>query len=163
MTTIAYRDGILACDSEETHEDDKSGEVSFYHTDKIYRRKCKYSADGSKKLAKSYDALIGTRGEIGPSLIAVDWWGTGEEEPDDRMYSESQFDILVLQPDGLWTMDQYFRPWKINIDEEGYFAVGSGMKAALGAMYMGATAIEAIAAAIQCDPGTGGAIISESL
>jgi len=156
MTTIAYRDGVLACDSKETHEDEKAGEISFYHTQKIYRKRVR--PDIKKK---SYEVLIATRGEVGASLIAVDWYGEGLEEPDDRLYSDSQFDLLIVEPDGLWTMDQYFRPHKI--DDEEYYAIGSGTKAALGAMFMGATAVQAIEAAISCDPGTGGEVVFESL
>ena len=159
MTTIAYRNGVLACDSEETHEDDKAGEISYYNCKKIYKKKVTHDWNTGKRLPKCHMVLIATRGEVGASLVGVDWYGSGDEVPD-YMYADTQFDLLILTPHGLFSMDQYFRPTRVR---EEYFATGSGAKAALGAMYMGATAVEAIKAAIDCDPGTGGAVISESL
>ena len=157
MTTIGYRDGVLACDSQESQMDEAAGEIAFYHTQKIYRKRLKVN----KKLlrVKAYDVLIATRGEVGAGMVGFDWYGTGKPIPD-WLSNECQFDLLIVEPKGLFCMDQYFRPLKIN---EEYYAIGSGAKAALGAMYMGATAIEAVEAAIQCDPGTGGDIVAESL
>jgi len=151
VTTIAYRDGIIAADSRETWECEIAGIAVFNRCTKLTR----YDDIG---------AIIGTQGESFPGLVAEDWYvdnersTNGVEKPD--FSGEEDFTLLILSRDGLTIMDCWLRPCKVN---EKYFAVGSGSKVALGAMYMGATAEEAVKAASKIDPFTGGKVHVMSL
>jgi ATP-dependent protease HslVU (ClpYQ) peptidase subunit len=145
MTTIAYRDGIIAADSQVTHEaaGDKSGAGSHKHTcQKLYTKK-----------AFGYHAVIATAGESAPGMLFVDWYGKKGKPPE--VLHDTDFTCLVLDEDGLWEFNSFCRAEKI---EEPFYAIGSGAKAALGAMHMGASAIEAVEIAKKIDPYTGGKV-----
>ena len=68
---------------------------------------------------------------------------------------------LILTNDGkIWTFSNP-TVW-ININQP-FYAVGSGMLYAMGAMEQGATPVEAVKAAIKHDPSTGYGVTSISL
>lgn len=145
MTTIAYRAGIIAADSQVTYEAprDKSGGSSRKHKcEKLFRKK-----------AFGYPVIIATAGEVGPGMMFVDWYGKKGKPP--AALADTDFTCLVLDEDGLWEFDSMCRAEKILDD---FYAIGTGAKAALGAMHMGATAIEAVQVARLIDPYTGGPI-----
>lgn len=141
MTTIAYRDGILACDSRATvHTED--GGARFFNTEKLFR----------KVVTKTRrEVIIATAGESAPSLVFVDWFGSGKQIPDQLLYLDSDFTCLILQEDGLYEADKFCRPEKVI---EPFYAIGSGTKAALAAMHCGKSALEAVQIAALIDPGT---------
>lgn len=152
MTTVAYRDGILAADSLATYSTEAGG--SRKHTcRKLYRKRI---TEGRK----AFDVVIATIGESSPGLVFVDWYGSGKPIPDVFLHLGGDFTCLVLRPDGLYEFDVYCHGERV--DEE-FYAAGSGAKAALAALHCGKSAIEAVRIACRIDPYSGGRVVSESL
>jgi len=151
MTTIAYRDGILAADSRVTHGED--GSARTHTCKKLFR---KTITQGKK----TFEVVIATAGESSPGMVFVDWYGTGKPIPDIFLHLGGDFTCLVLTPQGLFEYDVYCRAEEVLDD---FYAIGSGAKVALGAMACGKSAIEAVRIAARYDPYTGGRIVSETL
>jgi len=151
MTTIAYRDGILAADSRLTVD---HGCGARKHTcRKLFRKRV-----GEGK--KAHDVIIATAGESSPGMVFVDWYGSGKPPPDIFMHLGGDFLCLVLSPEGLFEYDVYCRGEPI---EEEFYAVGSGSMAALAAMHCGKSAVDAVRIAARIDSFTGGRVVSEAL
>lgn len=151
MTTIAYRDGIIAADSRVTYGED--GAARIHTCKKLFR---KTITEGKKR----FDVIIATAGESSPGMVFVDWYGTGKPVPDIFLHLGGDFTCLVLRPDGLFEFDVYCRGDEV-LDP--FYAIGSGAKAALAAMACGKSAIEAVRIAARYDPYTGGRIVHETL
>jgi len=152
MTTIAYRNGVLASDSRTTIQTDQGGS-RFFLCEKLYRKKASFHG-------KEEEVILGTAGETASSLIFVDWYGSGNPVPEILVLGEADFTVLVLKADGLYEFDKWCRGERVLND---YYAIGSGAKAAMGAMYMGASAKKAIAAACEIDPYSAPPIVTMSL
>lgn len=142
MTTIAYRDGIIASDTRGTDENYHPG---IYRCEKLFRK------DG---------AIIGTAGGDAEGMVFVDWYGTKKKPPERLVAGDADFCCLVLTPDGLFWYDKWCRPNRI-LDE--FYAVGSGAPYAVGAMAMGASADHAVSIAMRYDCYTGGDIVTMTL
>lgn len=151
MTTIAYRDGVLAADSRLTVDHGSGARVHFCR--KLFRKKI---TEGKK----TFDVIIATAGEASSGMVFHDWYGSGKPIPELFLHLGGDFTCLVLRPDGLFEFDVYCRPEKI---EEDIYAIGSGAMAALAAMHCGKSALEAVRIAARIDLYTGGRIVSESL
>lgn len=149
MTTIAYRDGLLAADSRMTREGGDSGSGDWFHgCSKIYR-----------VFAKTDDVtLIATAGENGPGELFVEQFSKRKLVRAD--FTDADFECLVLSSEGLLSYDKWCRPTRIT---EPFFAIGSGAKAALGAMHMGADATTAVEIACKIDPYTAAPVFSARL
>lgn len=145
MTTIAYRAGVLAADSRVSITTEGGGDRFF---------------DRSKKLIRKGNAIIALAGESSPGMVFAAWYGSGKKPPSRLIDGGADFTALVLTPKGLFEYDAYCEPERV--DEE-FYAIGSGAKAALGAMHMGASAIQAIEIAMKIDPSTGGRVMSMDL
>lgn len=152
MTTIAYKDGIIAADSRATYTTEAGGSRKHICT-KLYRKQI---TEGRK----TFDVIIATAGESSPSLVFLDWYGTGTPIPDVLLHHGGDFTCLILRPDGLFEVDVMCRPDPIM---EPFYAIGSGAKEALAAMHCGKSAIEAVRVASVYDPYTGGRIHWETL
>lgn len=138
MTTIAYRDGVLAADTIMT-----SGGVLIGECAKIVRR-----ADGD---------MAGGAGDATFLAAFRDWFMGGETEPlPELKEGDTWMDrAAVFRRDG-WI--EVFEPrGKFDVRAR-YYAMGSGKEAALGAMFAGADAVTAVMAAIEHDPHTGGGV-----
>lgn len=146
MTTIAYRDGVIAADSCVSLQTEAGGARKF-RCEKLYRKQVK----GPR--GKSEWIVIGLAGESAPGLVFLDWYGTDKEKPTDLIEGSADFTALILTKRGLFEADAYCRPEKIL---NRFYAVGSGAKAAMGAMYAGATAKRAVQIAAKIDPYTAG-------
>lgn len=134
MTTIAVRNGIMAADSRVTSDGENSG-TRYFRTEKLFR--------------KGRD-LIGLAGESEPGLIFLDWYGSGKKDaPGVLIDGEADFTALVLTRKGLFEYGKYCRGERVL---EPFYAIGSGAKAALGAMHMGADARRAVQIACKIDP-----------
>lgn len=131
MTTVAYRDGIMAGDS------------GNLYSNVMYR--------GAVKVARGPDgSLHGITGGAGDAGEYIRWVLAGmpgeapKPEPTNREEGLSAFVALVVPPGGsvlrLWTAFG----WE---DHHGvpFFAIGAGSEMAIGAMAAGATAEEAVA------------------
>lgn len=138
MTTIAYRDGMLAADTAMCQ-----GGVMMGSVEKIARR-----ADGD---------LCGSAGDASYNAAFTAWFLGGEEgsppeaKEEDRTFDRGVIfrrsgDIEIYEPRGRFAASAP------------YFAFGSGKEPALGAMFAGADAAVAVEAAIEFDPHSGGAV-----
>jgi hypothetical protein len=138
VTTIAYRDGVLAADTAMCLSGTMVGQMV-----KIVRRD-----DGD---------MAGTSGNADFASKFQDWFMGGENgESPKPTESERHMDrgvifrkagpIEVFEPGGMF---------KISAD---YYAFGSGMDYAIGAMFAGAEATVAVEAAIEHDPHSGGTV-----
>lgn len=143
MTTIVFRDGILAADGRITHNDTIVGD----NFTKIH-----VLADGGAV------AMCGRPDECVPIIEWLKAVAAGEQAgPQPDVESST---LLHISGDGVVRVLND-RHW-IEI-EEPYFAAGSGATAALGALHAGASAIEAVAAAIKTDPYSGGQVRAVTL
>jgi ATP-dependent protease HslVU (ClpYQ) peptidase subunit len=150
MTTIAYRDGIIASDSRATWDD-----WSQSRCIKLYRAKSK--VDPVKG-----DVIVATAGHSAASLLFLDWMEIGgEPRLHERGVDENtEFECLVVHKSGVWVADRLCRLEKL---EEDFWAAGSGRQAALGAMHAGKGAMDAVRIATRIDPFSGGRVVSMSL
>lgn len=142
LTTIAYRQGVLAADTRGT---DDSYHPGIYRCEKLFR------AGGD---------VIATAGDDTTGMLFVDWYGSRalgkRPKPPSRLVDgEADFCCLVMTEVGLFWYDKWCRPNKV-LDE--FYAIGSGAAYAMGAMAHGAGALEAVQTAARWDPYTGGEV-----
>lgn len=148
MSIIAYRDGILACDSRMT-----SGSAIL--------------TDSCKKIAKGPNVVggfVGGAEELGEYLRWVtegavfanipSGEGTGFIVFDRSIKKKKIAQLFIINKNKF--LELQLNPWD-------YYADGSGYKAAFGAFYMGASAEDAVNAAIRHDNDCGGLIHIEEL
>jgi len=131
MTTIAYRDGVMAADSRAW---------SGSHRDIGAKWKIRRLEDGT---------LLGASSSVpGGGEAAIEWYILGHPVVDHHL--PETFDLLVVKRDGaaLFASDKPYLSGPLVAD---YFAIGTGANMALGAMFMRATAIEAVRAACHHD------------
>ncbi len=153
MTTIATRGGVIAADSQTTVQTDEGGSRKF-RCEKLYP----VLDDKGRKVA-----IIGTAGESFSSLVFVDWYRAGakaDAKPSELIDGDADFTCVVLTRSGLYEYDKWCRGERIL---NRFYAVGSGAKAALGAMYMGANARQAVKIACKVDPYSAGPIVTMRL
>lgn len=134
MTTIAYRDGVLAADSLGTAGGYRDG-----HCVKI------------RRIGR---LLVGGCGNGAICEQFVDWVKKGMNGASPWTGTEAG-NSLVICPDGTLLMFGQSGPWRSSSD---FYALGSGELLALGAMAHGATAHQAVEAAIRFDCHSGGPI-----
>jgi ATP-dependent protease HslVU (ClpYQ) peptidase subunit len=127
MTIIAYRDGLMAADTCVTDGFITSG----------------------MKLYKKQGHIIGFCGDVSQALVFVDWFFNQKKNRKPDLASETGWEAMVLNVDGVTTWDRSLRP--IPMDDH-FYAIGSGATLAIGAMEFGATAREAVAIACKRDP-----------
>lgn len=150
MTTICYRDGVMAADSRVTI-DSEGGGARVFRCEKLYRVK---TYNGKR-------CLVGLAGGSFDGLAFLDWLVSKTSEPPQRLIDgDAAFTALVLNQHGLFEYDKWCRPERII---EPFYAVGSGAKAALGALHMGASARRAVAVACKIDPYTALPIVTMRL
>lgn len=147
MTTIAFRDGVIAADSRSTIETEAGGSTKHVCA-KLFRKTIKEGR-------KTFDVIIGTAGEVGPALVYLDWYGTPGDPPRVLLDHDPDFTCLILRPDGLFEVDKFCRPDKVL---EPFYAIGSGRKEALAVMHHGGSAVDAVRIAAKIDPFTGGKV-----
>lgn len=150
MTTLAYRDGVLASDSRATWDDGTMGKCV-----KIYRLVSK--VDPVKG-----PLLLGGAGSLYALLLFHDWLVDGGEP---KLYhrgvdEEDDFDALIVHKKGIFVANRLCRIDALNED---FWACGSGRHAALAAMMCGKSAVDAVRIAARIDPFTGGRVVHETL
>lgn len=140
MTTVAYRDGVMAANTATWLGDAMMGESSHV------------------VILRGH--LVGCAG--GPSACHIfrDWFEAGvgrttlPEIPSEGY--EANFDALTVSPGGVVSAwDRNFSPMPIRAE---YHAIGSGMCFALGAMATGSNASGAVFAAAKHDAYTRGSV-----
>lgn len=134
MTTIAYRDGVLASDSRATI----NGYVRPQRDVKLFRR-----GDGG---------VAAMTGESGGCFRLLKWidGDRAKDQPD------GDFRVILLHVDGRLEVFEGGGSYPLECE---FNAWGSGMSAALGALHMGATAGQAVEAAILVDSLSGGDVV----
>ena len=140
MTIIVYRNGIITADSGVT-----SGDNTFAFTTKIARNQA--------------GDLAGVSGDAGAAHGFLEWFKAGEKGDHPKLrdiQSERVYDkAVIIRADGPW---EIYEPPGKHVVRGPYYAFGSGKPEALGALWMGATAEQAVAAAISLDTGCWGQI-----
>lgn len=143
MTTIVYRDGVMAADGRVT-----IGQLIVQ--------------DNCKKITKLSDgALFALAGDDMLEKPLIEWL----EEADGGIMPPQgkEFTAVLVDTSGNLSVftgaGDRFVPW----EGVSYAAFGSGADAAYGALEMGATADQAVAAAINRDVNSGGSIQVEQL
>ena len=143
MTTIVVVGNVMAADSRVTVTTEDGG-TRMFRCQKIYRKKV-----GRREV------LIGTAGQAAPSMLFVEWLGSGRPRPDILVNGDADFSCLVLYRDGsMFEYDAWCQPERIL---EPFYAIGSGAKAALGALHamQKRDARKACAIACKIDPCSG--------
>lgn len=137
MTTIAYRDGVIAADTLATWGSSRDGAFT--------------------KVAKRGPYLAGVSGGVAACQRFLDWFSMGlrgdpPQMPDGDRTSHG---IIILPDDRMLTWGPTGWERTRIID---HYAMGSGGEFAQGALAMGATAERAVQVAIQYDTKSGGDI-----
>lgn len=128
MTTIAYRDGIMAGD---TAVSDRGTYCGQYQ--KVFAR------DG---------ALMGVCGCLGEVARLRDWFMAGAEG-DPPALTDSDSEALLITGDGV--VEWVGHPNKRMVITGDMHAIGSGFQLAIGAMAAGASALQAVEVACDFD------------
>lgn len=133
MTTIAYRDGVMASDSRGYGGD----RAPVGSKTKIHRL-----PDGT---------LMGCSSNAPGQPEAVFAWYAGGADPREApAFGDAKFRLLVVRPDGQSFLGENSFYLSGPLDAR-FFAVGSGQEYALGAMEAGASAVRAVEVAIKLD------------
>ena len=129
MTTIAYKDGVMAADSQ---------------TDWFYRETVDI------KIQKKHGVMVGSCGNTGDGKKFRDWILNKGDKPE----LKDKFSALVVRNGRVTQYDSCLVPMR----SEKYTAIGSGAAFAIAAMDCGKNAIEAVRIAKRRDISTGGRI-----
>lgn len=143
MTTIAYRNGIMVSDTAVT----LAGAI----------------VGGTQKLFAANNHIIGAVGGRDAIVPLLKWAEAGMNETAFPVFPEDDdagFYAIIVSRDAPEKICYYWTTKKGSVivdpmDTE-YFAVGSGKHFAMGAMAHGASALDAVRAAIRHDPYTVG-------
>lgn len=129
MTTIAasFEQGVLACDSSITDGD------SVWRADKAERFNGR---------------IYATAGEAADTERFMRWIKNNRRGK--RPEVDDSFQALALTPEGLFFFDKHLYPMRM----QHAMAIGSGAKAARGAMAMGADIVRAVEIACEIDNGS---------
>jgi ATP-dependent protease HslVU (ClpYQ) peptidase subunit len=153
MTTVTYRDGVMASDS-------KSSSGNTYDGNVVKIRKVILIEDLSwverlvfRKEPKEVPMLVGYAGAVADCLDYIDTLFFGM--PQSKQSYEAN--VLAITGDGQITLYDGTSLRGVEIHSD-YASIGSGSEIALGAMFVGANAMEAVEAAIHLDNTSGGDI-----
>lgn len=139
MTTIAYRDGVLAADTLITAGNSRDGFCT--------------------KIAKRGAVLAAAAGSLPLACGFLAWFDCGlpaGREPKMQGAEKDDYAIgKIFTPTGIILT---FSDCGWSLRRAPFYSFGSGADYAVGAMARGASAAEAVAVAIQFDVGTGGEI-----
>jgi len=138
VTTIAFRDGVMAADSMECDDAQK------WQCVKLFRARA---------------AVIGLAGDSVNSLIFLDWY-RDRKNPAPERDTDHSFEALVASAAKLELWTELLRPQIISAD---YYAIGSGASVALGCMYGGSDAYTAVEAACHFARGSREPVIAKSI
>lgn len=141
MTTIVYRDGILAADTAVFDRGTYCGQAT----------KIACAPDGS---------IGGGAGALGDVARFLDWLCDGKNGPAPEPVDDCT-ECFWVDPDSrAWWAHKGSCATELKGD---YFAIGSGFQLAMGALAMGATAIEAVNICCELDSMTRGPVITLAL
>lgn len=147
MTTIAFRDGVLASDSKCNSHYDWCGQIQ-----KIMPLKngAVLALTGAASMAAFLQRCLNSSKDD-------DWIENGVIVPVDISdFKDPEFAAFLVRKDGV--LFEFTNEMVLLQFDAPYWSIGSGAHYAIGAMAHGANAVEAIAAAIAHDGGSGGPI-----
>lgn len=146
MTTVAFKAGIMACDSRYSQT-----AVGATRGQKIFRKRV-----GRKEV------LIGIAGDVFAAMLFVDWYGTADKDLQKSLVDMTDDGFIALVWDGrkLFEANRYCRLCEV---DEPYYAIGSGGVHAITAMDCGKTAVQSIQMAVRRDVYSGGRVQSFTL
>jgi ATP-dependent protease HslVU (ClpYQ) peptidase subunit len=138
MTTVAYRKGTLAGDSQ-------ASDSQVWRTRKVERVQ-----------TSAGPLLVGWCGEVFAAQVFIEWLkNDANRKPS---LGNEDFEAIVVAANGRVTIwNQSLVAWK---PRGQFFAIGSGAPAALGAMHAGKGAVDAVKIACKVDPYSSGPIHS---
>lgn len=139
MTTIAYKDGCMAADSGMS---DGGMIVANKHP---------------KVAANIHGDLAGVCGSAAFSDLFLDWFRAGEKGDRPEAIADTSDEAIIARVDG--RLELYQSRGLIRIDHD-YYAIGSGYKLAMGVMWNGGGAIDAVVCGIEHDVYTRGPVLS---
>src|SRR5258708_6787058 len=85
MTTIAFKNGVIAADSRVTVDSEAGGSRNF-HTEKLFRRQVIINGVGQ-------EVIMATAGESAPGSLFVQQFGTGKSLEEVRaLFGDSEVD-----------------------------------------------------------------------
>jgi ATP-dependent protease HslVU (ClpYQ) peptidase subunit len=130
MTTIAFKDGILACESQVTNNNAVCGYCQ-------------------SKIQILEDIAIGFSGSLRDQKLFVDWYKAGEKIEDRPKYNSDNWESIIINVETK-EVSEYHDGYLIEYKYD-FYALGSGCFLATGAMAAGATAEEAVKIACKYD------------
>ena len=140
MSVVAVRNGIIAADS-----------LGLWGR---VEHRC-------QKLYRHGDVVIGAAGNSADEATFRDWYFAGADRSALPTFVNREgrnppvdFTAIVAEPGKFTMWDEWFVPEPMSEDND-FWAIGGGAIAAMAAMYMGATAIEAVEAACSFVNGCG--------
>ena len=139
LTTIAANSRTMAGDTVTLHDDIKGS----------YR-----------KVYVVQDMVVGIAGCMDSGTLFVQWCERGMNSKSKPRNLADEFTGLILNESGLYEYRNFMVPMKI---ERECWAIGSGAKAALGAMHMGASPEQAVQIACEIDLVSEGPVFTEEL
>lgn len=148
MTTIAYKNGVLAADSLINYGSFSNGEVNKIHVISV-------PEDDGRRVRKAMMAVSGIVWVIEPLIEWIEGGASQDDIPHCILAAAEQFSCIMIDDEG--TVWEFNNGFFIKCGVE-YHSIGSGQMFALGAMAAGIEAPEAVAAAMKHDKATGGAI-----
>lgn len=142
MTTLVYRDGVIAADHQITED---------------------YTKTHEQKIFFSGDAVIGITGDLYVSREFVNWYkkyatSTSKRINKPEYFNDEFFECLVCTKNKIATWSNYLL--SVDMTYSDYIALGSGKDVANGALFVGASATDAVRAAAHHDLDTGGEVLS---
>lgn len=150
MTTLAYKDGTLASDTQMSAGDQKMfGAVKLFRTDQYL---CGVSGSLSN-LTPFKEFVLKHESPVKEASALWEYW---DDAPD---YCGGFSALLISKNGSIWNVCDG-PPVRLHSE---FAAMGSGFEYALGAMHMGATASGAVRAARHFDMNTGGPVAVISL
>jgi hypothetical protein len=148
VTTIAYKNGVLAADSLINYGSFSNGEVNKIHVISV-------PEDEGRRVRRAMLAVSGIVWVVEPLIEWVEGGASQDDIPHCILAAAEQFSCIMIDDEG--TVWEFNNGFFIKCGVE-YHSIGSGQMFALGAMAAGIEAPEAVAAAMKHDKATGGAI-----
>lgn len=140
MTTVAYRDGILAADTLISYGTFTNGNVNKIHV-------------VDTPTGRVMCVLSGVCWAIQPMLAWLEEGSTQETIPHNLLTHCTEFSCLIVNDQG--SLFEFNNGYFIECGVE-YHSIGSGAQFALGAMAAGVSAPNAVSAAMKHDKASGG-------
>ncbi|HEY9515425.1 MAG TPA: hypothetical protein VIQ74_07040 [Gemmatimonadaceae bacterium] len=150
MTTICFRDGILASDSLVSWCSEAGGGTK-YEAIKLYR------VTGQLPGTNYGEYLVGIAGSVPAGQSFLEWLQKGGEPPESLVKDRAEADVLLVSKETgkAVVMDA---AGAVMLENAPFYAIGSGRNPALAAMHAGKGAAEAVEIACRIDLYSGGTL-----